>query len=184
LALAAAIAFVLVGVLDTPLQSTPLLVSALRAGSTPYARDSPLSEGLTPGLQQALAWIRTNTPASAVLAVNNQSSSRAGLIPTYYYYSAFAQRRVFLEGWTDTIPASTLPYGAVAFPGRLALNDAVFLHADRRALGVMERSFGVGYLLVDRVHGPLQPRLATLGRVVFANQAAIVYRVANPAGAS
>ena len=56
----------------------------------------------------------------------------------------------------------------------------MFYNADPRALAVMTHRFGVSYLLVDRAHGPVQPRLAALGRVVYANPGAIVYRVATP----
>jgi hypothetical protein len=181
LLLMAAGAVVLVGVLQTPLTTTHDLISALRVRSTPYPRDSPIGEGLTPDLQRALAWIRGHTPTSAVIAVNNQYSDSVRHAPTYYYYSAFGERRVFIEGWENTIPAANLTDPAITpFPYRLALNNAVFYNADPRALAVMTHRFGVSYLLVDRAHGPVQPRLAALGRVVYANPGAIVYRVASP----
>jgi hypothetical protein len=42
---------------------------------------------------------------------------------------------------------------------------------------VIERNCGVYYLLVDRVHGPVNPRLADLAQAVFSNASATVYRL-------
>ena len=93
--------------------------------STPYPRDSPIGEGLTPDLQQALAPDRTHTPTNTVIAVNNQYADSARHAPTYYYYSAFGERRVFLEGLENTIPAANLVDPAVTpFPDRLPPNNA------------------------------------------------------------
>ena len=178
LPIAAAGAVVLTGALDTPLHVGAAIVPALRSGRPLHAGDSAGDRGLTPGLQRALAWIRSHTPADAVLAVNNQFSDNLRLSPTYYYYSAFGERRVFLEGWVDTIAAAGLRNPvSVPFPWRLRLNDAVFSEADPQALSVMEHRYGVRYLFVDRVHGSADPRLAALGHLVFRNSAAIVYRV-------
>jgi hypothetical protein len=171
-------AVVLVGALDTPLHTGHFIVSGLRSRQTLYASDSPLAQGLTPGLQRALAWIREHTPSDAVIAVNNQFSDAHRQSPDYYYYSAFGERRIFIEGWQDTIPAADLSDPRITpFPDRLRLNDAVFYAADPRALKIIRRDFGVRYLLVDRVHGPVNPRLASLARVVLSNPGATVYRV-------
>jgi hypothetical protein len=171
-------AVVLVGALDTPLHMGHFVVSARRSRHTLYASDAAGARGLTPGLQRALAWIRDHTPADAVIAVNNQFSDAHRRSPDYYYYSAFGERRIFLEGWVDTIPAADLHDPTITpFPERLHLNDAVFYAGDARALARIKRDFGVRYLLVDRVHGPDNPRLASLARVVLSNSGATVYRL-------
>jgi hypothetical protein len=171
-------ALLLVGLLDTPLHTGNFVVPPVRAGRHLYASDSPDARGLTAGLQQALAWIRRHTPTNAVLAVNNQFSDSNRQSPDYYYYSAFGERRVFLEGWVDTIPAADLRDPRMTpFPERLRLNNAVFYVGDARALRVLQRDYGVRYLLVDRIHGPVNPRLARLASAVFANPSATVYAV-------
>lgn len=176
--LAAAGTVVLTGALDTPLHTGASIVPRLREGEALYPRDTPQDRGLTPGLQQALAWIRLHTPTDAVIAVNNQFSDDHGRSPDYYYYSAFSERRSFLEGWDDTIAAAGLTDPSITpFPERRQLNDAVFYDADALALRIMKRRFGVGYLLVDRSHGPVDPHLAALGHVAFTNRSAILYRV-------
>jgi hypothetical protein len=171
-------AVALVGLLDTPLHTGWTLGSRLRSAPHLYVSDSAQLHGLTPGLQRALAWVRRHTPTRAVIAVNNQFSAPARQSPDYYYYSAFGERRIFLEGWVNTIPAAAERDPAVTpFPERLRLNDAVFGAGDSNALAEMVRRYGVRYLLVDRGHGPASDRLAALGRVVFSNSAAIVYAV-------
>jgi hypothetical protein len=178
----AAIALVLVGVLDTPLHLGSFVIGQLSSDRKLYATNSLDDFGLTPGLQQALAWVRHRTPTDAVLAVNNQYSSSGRRGPQFYYYSAFGERRIFLEGWYDTIPASRLGASAATvtpFPQRLRLNDAVFDDADAAALATMRRRYGVDYLLVDRVHGPDDPRLAKFGRTVFSNDSAVIYALPN-----
>lgn len=178
LCLSAVGALLLVGVLDTPLHTLHFLVSALRIRSTPYARDAPQARGLTPDLQQALGWIRGHTPVDTVIAVNNQFSDSARRSPDYYYYSAFSERHIFLEGWEDTIPAAAQTNPALTpFPDRLRLNDAVFTVAYPGALSVLEHSYGVRYLLVDRLHGPVAPGLGRLARVVFSNPGVSVYQL-------
>jgi hypothetical protein len=171
-------AIVLVGALDTPLHTGVLIVPRLRAGKPLYARDSVENRGLTPGLQPALTWVRAHVPTGAVLAVNNQYSDPNRRVPTYYYYSAFGERRVFLEGWVDTIAAAGMPsFSITPFPLRYWLNTAVFGAADMAALHVMETRFGVRYLFVDRAHGPDDPHLGRLARAVFSNPSAVIYRV-------
>ncbi len=178
LELCAAGAVIAVGFLDTPLHTAASIWPRLRAGKPIYQRDSPDYRGLTPGLQAALRWVRDHTPTSAVLAVNNQYSDGRRQDPTYYYYSAFGERRVFLEGWVDTIPdAGYNDPELTPFPRRYLLNIAVFGDADRAALETMRRRYDVDYLFVDRIHGPVDPGLARLGTRVFENASAIIYRV-------
>jgi hypothetical protein len=177
-ALAAVSSVIAVGLLDTPLHTGSYIVPRVRDGRTLYSRDSPQLRGLTPGLQAALTWIRTHTPTNAVIAVNNVYSNAAQTSPDYYYYSAFGERRSFLEGWEDTIAAAdeTNPQ-LTPFPGRYWLNTAVFGAGNTSALAVMRRRYGVRYLFVDHVHGSAAPGIARLGRVVFANPSATVYQV-------
>jgi hypothetical protein len=178
LQLLAVTSILVAGALDTPLHIGDFVVMALHSRNTLYAHDSPRAEGLTPGEKSALAWVKKHAPTGAVLAVNNQSSSRDALSPDYYYYSAFSEHRVFLEGWLDTIPASAEKNPlSNPFPLRLRLNSAVFARGDRSALATMERRFGVRYLLADRVHGAVSANLGKLGQVVFKNPQAVLYRV-------
>jgi hypothetical protein len=68
----------------------------------------------------------------------------------------------------------------VPFPQRLALNEAIFQQADRRAFNYVVRRWRVRYLIVDRVHNWATPWLAYLARRVFTNHDMVVYAVNHP----
>lgn len=173
--------------LDTPLDSAATL-GRWRAGLPAYAETN---RNLTQGLLAGLDWLRQNTGTGAVLAVNNYYSSDQGKDPRYYYYAAFAQRRVFLEGWLYTNQSHKIGYSSVAagtllpFPERYDLNQRVFLSGDPAALSQMASRYGVSYLVVDRVHGSQEgaSHLADEGLITlaFENQDVQVYAVRSTA---
>jgi hypothetical protein len=187
----------LAGLLDEPFDYIPqATLSAVRG--TPVYRSG---DDLTPSLYAGLTWLRENTPAKSVVAVSNYYSSpgddgEAPPEPVYAVYTAFGERRSFLGGWGWGPRALALGYervlyGAVnPFPERLRLNEAVFREGDRGALATIVRRYGVGFLLVDKVHSSTitlatgkkvsratSPRVERLGRRVFANEALEIYDV-------
>ena len=179
-----ATAAVVAGLLDLPLDHGAGVVHRVRDGTPLY---SPSTSGITRGLYGGLAWLREHTSENAVVAVNNHYERDGELLyPSYYYYSGFGGRRIFLEGWAFSARARALGYQGVLegrfvpFPERLRLNEAVFERADRRALRILVRDHGVRYLLVDRVHGTASPLLAQLGSVVFSNPDVTISAVGGP----
>jgi hypothetical protein len=180
-ALALVVMVATIGALDLPLDHGPTAVDRARAGLPLSKADET---GIDRDLYAGLAWIRDHTSPDAVLAVNN-SYERSGSfrLPTYFYYSAFAERRVFLEGWLftgtawNTLGEHALTSHKLPFRRRARLNAAVFQHADRGALDVLVRDYGVRYLLDDKRQGSATPALRGLGRLVFANPAVAVYKV-------
>ena len=178
---AVAVVVVAIGALDIPLDQGPNAVDRLRSGA-PF--HNAYETGLSRGLYQGLSWIRTNTSTDAVLAVNNYRERNAHYYgATYFYYSAFSERRVFLEGWLFTVASwnilgeDALTSKRVPFPERYRLNEAVFKRADPNALNVLVRDYGVRYLVADKVQGTFTPALSRLGRVAFDNPAVTVYAV-------
>jgi uncharacterized membrane protein len=130
---------------------------------------------VTPQLYEALRWIRDETPSGSVIAVNNHwiDPNRAAALA--FDYSAFTERRVFLEGWAYSQRAFAEGYQKVGagqvnpFADRFRLNKAAFVHGDRRALRVMADRYGVRYLVIDEVNG-YRADLAALeraGRIVY-----------------
>lgn len=169
------------GALDVPLDVGPEAIGHLQDGTAFYDQSAT---GLNRGLYDGLEWIRTHTNDDAVLAVNNYyDGTGPHRQPTYVDYGAFAERRVFLEGWLSN--AKSWNSGANNVPGarrtpfqyRLHLNNAVFRQADSRALGVLVDDYGVRYLVDDRVHGTASRKLGELARVAYENSAVIVYAV-------
>src|SRR4029079_12761249 len=156
-ALAFLVIVITVGALDVPLDHAPTAIDRARAG-IPLANVG--ATGMSRDLYQGLAWIRDNTDSDAVLAVNNFNEAYGrNRKATYFYYAAFAERRVFLEGWLFSAQSwNVLGENAInekrsPFPGRLRLNNAVFERADSRALGLLVRDYGVRYLVDDKVQG-------------------------------
>jgi hypothetical protein len=151
----------LLGVIDTPLDWFPKLIGDTASGKTVYRQDYM---GLTSGLYRGLHWVRQHTSPNAVLVVNNHSLYPDGRDSKYFYYSAFAERRVVLESWDYTEQTTSrgyfsLPVWASPFPTRLKLSQAVFHRADRIALHTLAHDYRARYLLVDKVHGQATPLL-------------------------
>jgi hypothetical protein len=117
--------------------------------------------------------------------VNNHSLHPDNSDSKYFYYSAFAERRVELESWDYTEQTIrrgyfSLPPSLTPFPRRLALSDAVFHRGDERALRTLARGYDVSYLVADKVHGTASPALAELVPRVFSNDDVDVYAVGRP----
>jgi hypothetical protein len=178
---AVAVTAMAIGALDVPLDQGPNAIDRLRSGASFHdAKET----GLSRDLYQGLTWIRRNTSTNAVLAVNNYRERNVAYgAATYFYYSAFAERRVFLEGWLFTVAAwnilgeKALTSKRIPFPTRYRLNEAVFKRADANALRVLVRQYGVRYLVADKVQGTFTPALARLGRVAYNNPAVTVFAV-------
>ena len=121
---------------------------------------------LTPGLDQALVWVRDNTDPDATVATSNPA-------PLSFDYAAFGERPVFLGGWAYSEYSREAGFNAVAsgavnpYGDRLAVNQAAF--AGNPAAIEALRDAGVDYLLIDKVNGvTVDPAALTeVGRVVF-----------------
>lgn len=169
------------GMLDAPLDVAPDLIARAGAGKPLYAQEG---RGLSADLLEGMVWLRENTGESTVLAVNNQFLDEAEENPGYMYYSAFAERRVFLEGWGYALETSRIGVDEVLagevhpFPDRLELNRAVFELGDESALRELTAERGVDFLIVDLVNGGPSPALGGLDEPVFANDAVEVYDAA------
>jgi hypothetical protein len=175
----------LVGVLAASALNVPLdlgqgLFDAWRGSRSFYDR----GPGLTSGLYQGLEWLRHRTNPDDVIAVSNYSLDPNKPEFDDLYYSAFAERRVFLEGWLYSIKEQRLGDSIVTgpnmpYPERLRLNDAVFQRGDRNALRTLVRNYRVRYLLVDLVHGGNVKPVAARGRLVFSNSDVAIYAVSS-----
>jgi hypothetical protein len=155
--------------------SGPALVDAF-LGRKPILIDSANNRGMTAALYRGLIWVRDHTSPCAVLAVNNHYRGAAMKNSSYFYYSAFTEREVYLESWNYTVQGV---HGQQPFPRRLALNDAATIAGRASALRGLQRE-GVSYVLIDKIHGPDPKEPANLARPVFSNGAVAVYRLIAP----
>jgi hypothetical protein len=139
-----------------------------------------LAKVLSPELHDGLTWIRGHTDEDDVLAVNNHWIDATNAQPLWADYSAFSERRVFIESWYYTPRALEggksyldLTTGkANPYADRLALSDAAFAGDCSALRELIER--GVDYLVVDKANGTVIPppgRLCGLTREVYDNPA-------------
>jgi hypothetical protein len=169
-----------VAALDTPLDTIPTLAERHNSGVPAYPQEA---RPVTPELLAAAAWLRGHTDPDAVLAVNAHYLGEDETAPGLMYWTAFAERRVFLESWAYTIRTSRVGADAVLagelnpFAARLALNEAAFA-ADPRALARLVDADGVDYLVVDRGDAYPAPALAALATPLFANGQVQIYDAA------
>jgi hypothetical protein len=178
-------ALTLIALAAKPLTTVSPAVTRLGTGQPLY---SQTGNALTADLARGLAWMRDHTDPHALIAVNNYRDGSlywdtGWRTPDDYYYTALGERRTFLEGWVyaqrsfDIGEAEVFAGRKVPFPGRLALNEAIFQRADRRALNYVVGRWHVRYLLVDRVHNWATPWLAYIARRVFRNRDVVIYAV-------
>ena len=170
------------GALNTPLDWLPTLSERASAGRPLYSQEF---HGITAGLYYGLRWVHDSTPTDAVLVVNNHSLRPDGSDSKYFYYSAFAERRVVLESWDYTPQTAargvfSLPEALSPFPRRLRLSNAVFADADPQALLALVCDYGATHLVVDKAHGSVSPKLRELdsiGDPVYSNWDLDVYEI-------
>jgi hypothetical protein len=167
------------GLLNTPLDWLPHLVKRAEASEPLYDTQY---RGLTGGLYQGLHWVRAHTRANDVLAVSNHSLYPDNHDSKYFYYSAFAERRVVLESWDYTAQAAasglfSLDAAHTPFFRRLTLSNLAFGVGDQNALRALARDYSVDYLIVDKVHRSASPILAEKVKQVYSNGDIDVYSV-------
>jgi hypothetical protein len=163
---------------STVLLTTLGLVKPIAAAAPSIARVAlhrPVAigePGMTESLYQGLSWVRRHSGACDILAANYHTL--AGTVdPSYFYYSAFTERRMFLEGWIETARGA---YGAQPYPVRFSLVDAATRSGSSAALRAL-RTAGVRYVLIDRTHGGKPFRPSQLAKLAFENTALTVYRL-------
>jgi hypothetical protein len=133
----------------------------------------------------AARWLREHSSPDDVVAVNTHciTETRGKCDARSFWVSAYAERRVLVEGWAFT-PRAT---AAGAFkdgvlvdfwdPQLLALNDAAFATPTAATLARLRDEYGVRWLLADRTStdGPESEVLASLASTVFKNGRVTIY---------
>jgi hypothetical protein len=137
------------------------------------ARDTGVEYGMTTPLYEGLLWVRAHTTPCDVLAVNNHYDNAAREESVYFYYSAFTERRIFLESWRYTAGGQT---GGQPYPARFALNERAVAQGEPRALRELAGR-GVKYVLIDRTHGGGAREPASTSTLVYSSPALDVYRL-------
>ncbi len=146
-------------------------------------RDSRRHPGMTAALYRGLVWVRDHTDECDILAADTHelpAADGASAKPDagYFYYSAFTERRVLLEGWIATARGQ---YGEQPYPALFALNSAATLRGSQAAVRALAGR-GVSYILIDKSHGGDVREPSRVSRLVFSNSALDVYRLTVPIG--
>ena len=180
----ALIPFLAASALASPIEMAPttgMVLAGMRTAGT--GADPPTVRGLTPDLLAALDWLKSHSSVDAVIAVSNHWLDVARADGRYYYYSAFSNRQIFIEGYDPSRYEITTevdtPAGA-DFATRQMLNNEVFEYADPAALRMMTEKYQVRYLLIDSQDGDADddnPAVLGLGTIVYSNQAATILAV-------
>jgi hypothetical protein len=160
-------------------QTAPTIDRWLRGEHAFEPSGAGYHHGITTDLLQGLEWLRHHTLPSAVIAVNNHDLSIDGG-SRYVYYSAFSERRVFLESWEYTSQGAryeSLGRTETPFPRLLAINDAAVLRASPAAISLLHDRYGVRYIAIDRHHGPQPPNLDRVAALVYSNPDIAVFKV-------
>ncbi|MGR6835328.1 hypothetical protein [Syntrophomonas erecta] len=129
------------------------------------------NQPLTPEVYQALTYIKDNTATDILLASYrsfwlNEDDSR------FFYYSAFSQRRVLVEGWQYMSPQ----YQEEALK-RYQDMKTLFSTRDCYRARAIINSYGLDYILVDKKHGQrLRFKQKNLVEKVFENKEMAIYR--------
>lgn len=176
-ALGAALGLIGVGAFDAPVDRFSDVISAERLAVTISSPSTNLSYGLTPGMYGGLTWVRENTPADSEIAVNNHYSNDSMTTSAYYYYTAFSERRAYLESWDYTAKGFDPSRAGDPYPERREINDAAFTDSTPANLERL-REQGVDYMVLDKRFGVPAPELEdALGPAEYVNDEVAIYKL-------
>ncbi|MCW3002078.1 MAG: hypothetical protein JWQ20_1376 [Conexibacter sp.] len=171
--LAGAALAALVLIIDMPVwdQTQKKSWSTLDGGVTyPHA-----NANMTPQLYAGYRWIRDHTDTDDVLAVSNLFADQRHSDPRYCEPPAFAERRTLVSCPSD---GTSEYYGRLkGDTERFVLTQAIFANADRDALRFAVQKYGVRWLVADRIHTQVNPKVSELGRIAYKNSQITVIAV-------
>jgi hypothetical protein len=141
--------------------------------------------------QEAMLWLRDNTPSDAVIATNAHCRPPNAVPDSCdarsFVVSGLGGRRVVLEGWAYT-PQSNSLHGTNGrsfavqpspWPARLRLSEEAVAAPNARGLDLLAEEFGTGWIVGFRRAGPVSADLADFAEAVFDNGAVAIFRL-NP----
>lgn len=117
---------------------------------------------VTPPLADGLNWLRDNTPSDTLVAVNNHFRDAAHTDSRMFIYSAFSERRFFLETWALTEESLRMQFqtgldSPNPYPALLTLNDSAFASPEDQSLQILRRKYHVRYLFIDKLGTHVSP---------------------------
>jgi hypothetical protein len=161
-------------------------VSAAHGTPNEFARLTR-SGAVSPGGRQAGRWLRDHSRPEDLVATNAHclSAGAKRCSNTHFWISAFAERRILIEGWGFTATshriaeeedslATTVPYWN---PKLLAHNDAAFRSPSARTVGLLRKKYGVRWLFVDEAAVPHSPDIGRFAELRYRSGTCAVYEL-------
>ena len=141
----------------------------------------PQIDGLriSPGAAAAMAWVNQHTPNDAVVATNRHcvtGRQRPSCPAIAFWVSGLGGRRTVLEGWGYSSAAKSVSV-PTPFPERRAVNDAVFTNPSLRTIDQLRQRYGAGWLVADKLAGPVSSKLAQFAVPRFRSGEDTVYEL-------
>lgn len=167
---------------------TPAVLTLRSARHAEPVAVNPTEAG-GPGAITAARWVRDHSTANDVVATNVHCLGRQepGCFRTAYLISAYAERRVVVEGWAYVPPelVGAPPIANVDIythpfwdPALLAVNDAVFTTPSQASVAALrERSPRLRWLVADRSFPGDLTELARVARPAFESGRYVVFEV-------
>ena len=127
----------------------------------------------------AARWVRDHSAPGDVLATNVHclaTGPNGYCDPRSFWLSAYAERRVLIEGWAFAPRVSETSDWTFWDPDLLRRNDAAFTAPTPAGLAFL-RGRGVKWLVVDRRVGQESPELAALATLHYDNGRLAVYEL-------
>lgn len=168
--------FVLTAVL---LAGAPGLVMDMRAASGFPNGGAYATVPLPLSRVDAARWVRDHSAPGDVLATNEHclvGQVTGYCDPRSFWLSAYAERRVLVEGWAFAPRVSETGDWRFWDADLLRRNDAAFTAPDAAGLAWL-RSHGVRWLVVDRTAGREAPALGTLATLRYEAGGVAVYAI-------
>jgi hypothetical protein len=128
----------------------------------------------------AARWLRDHSAPTDVVATNAHcinAPTDGYCDPRSFWLSAYAERRVLVEGWAFAPRVSQSGSWAFWDPDLLARNDALFTAPTPAALAAIRADDGVRWLVADRQVAAESPDLATLADLRYSNDRMAVYEL-------
>lgn len=127
---------------------------------------------------EAARWVRDHSRPDDVLATNVHClSPEPACYAGSFWLSAYAERRVLVEGWAFAPRVVAIAYPPFWDSELLSRNDAAFTAPTAPGLAQLRDAYGVRWLVVDRAYRPEAAGLAGLAAVRFDNGRLAVYEL-------
>ncbi|MEV4619999.1 hypothetical protein AB0J74_14990 [Asanoa sp. NPDC049573] len=128
----------------------------------------------------AARWLRDHSAPTDVVATNAHcinAPTDAYCDPRSFWLSAYAERRVLVEGWAFAPRVSESGSWAFWDPALLTRNDAAFTTPTAASLTALANDDGVRWLVADRQVAQESPELRVLANLRYDNGRVFVYEL-------